>query len=53
MQTTIFLTKLLQEMRLGVLPVTPKFSDRVLNRLVRRPLGWRNWNSIGPASRSY
>jgi hypothetical protein len=30
-----FLTKLLREMRTGVLPVTPKQSDRVLNGLVR------------------
>jgi hypothetical protein len=37
-QTKIFLTKLLWE-RLGVLPVTPKQSDRVLNGLVRHPLG--------------
>jgi len=32
-----FLTKLLQEMRRGVLPMTPKQSDRVLNGLVRHP----------------
>jgi len=45
-----FLTKL-REMRPGVLPMTPKHSDRVLNRLVRHPFGRRNWNSKGPASR--
>jgi hypothetical protein len=33
----IFLTKLLREMRLGVLPVTPKERGRVLNGLVRHP----------------
>jgi hypothetical protein len=33
------LTKLLWEMRPGVLPMTPKQSDRVLNGLVRHPLG--------------
>ena len=38
----IFLTKLLREMRPGVLPVTPKQSDKVLNGLVRHPLGRRN-----------
>jgi hypothetical protein len=37
-----FLTKLLREMRPDVLPVTPKQSDRVLNGLVRHPLGRRN-----------
>jgi hypothetical protein len=37
-----FLTKLLQEMRPVVLPVTPKQSDRVLNGLVRHPLSPRN-----------
>ena len=37
-----FLTKLLQEMRPGVLSVTPKQSDRVLNGLVRHTLGRRN-----------
>ena len=46
-----FLTKLLQEMRPGVLPMAPKQSDRVLNGLMRHPLGQRNWNSKGPASR--
>ena len=46
-----FLTKLLREMRPGVLPTTPKRSDRVLNGLVRHPLGRRNWNSKVPASR--
>ena len=35
------LTKLLREMRPGVLPMTPKQSDRVLNGLVRHPLGRR------------
>ena len=37
-----FLTKLLREMRPGVLPMTPKQSDRVLNGLVRHLLGRRN-----------
>jgi hypothetical protein len=32
-----FLTKLLREMRHGVLPMIPKQSDRVLNGLVRHP----------------
>ena len=36
------LTKLLREMRPGVLPMTPKQRDRVLNGLVRHPLGRRN-----------
>ena len=36
------LSALLREMRPGVLPVTPKQSDRVLNGLVRHPLGRRN-----------
>jgi hypothetical protein len=35
------LTILLQEMRPGILPMTPKQSDRVLNGLVRHPLGRR------------
>jgi len=35
----IFLTKLLREVKPGVLPVTPKQSKRVLNGLVRHPLG--------------
>jgi len=34
-----FLTKLLREMRPGVLPLIPKQSDRVLNGLVRHALG--------------
>jgi hypothetical protein len=38
-------------MRPVVLPMTPKQSDRVLNGLVRHPLGLRNWNSKGPSSR--
>jgi len=42
MQTKIFLTKLLREMIPGVLPMTPKQSDRVLNGLVRHHLGQRN-----------
>jgi hypothetical protein len=46
----IFLTKLLREMRPGVLPMTPKQSDRILNVLVRHSVAWRNWNSKGPAS---
>jgi hypothetical protein len=47
-----FLTKLLQEMRPGVLSMTLKQSDRVQNGLVRYPLGRRNWSSKDPASRS-
>jgi hypothetical protein len=39
---TFFLTKLLWEMRSGVLSLTPKQSDGVLNGLVRHPLGRRN-----------
>jgi hypothetical protein len=39
---TMFLKTLLREMRPGVLPVTPKQRDRVLNGLVRHPLGRRN-----------
>ena len=46
-----FLTKLLREMRPGVLPMTLKQSNRVLNVLVRHPIGRRNWNSKGPASK--
>jgi len=46
-----FLTKLLREMRPGVLSMTPKQSDRFPNGLVRHPLGRRNGNSKGPASR--
>ena len=38
----MFLKKLLWEMKPGVLPMTPKQSDRVLNGLVRHPLGRRN-----------
>jgi len=38
----MFLTKLLREMRPGVLPVTPKQNDRVLYGVVRHPLGRRN-----------
>jgi len=37
-----FLTKLLREVRPGVLPMTPKQNDRILNGLVRQPLGRRN-----------
>jgi hypothetical protein len=44
-----FFKKLLREMRRDVLPVTPKQSDRVLNGMVRHPLGRRNRNSEGPA----
>jgi len=47
-----FLTNLLREMRPGVLPMTLKQSDRVLNGLVTYPLGQRNWNSKGPTSRA-
>jgi hypothetical protein len=48
----IFLTKLLQEIRSRVLPMTPKQSDIVLNGLVRHPFGRKKtWNSKGPASR--
>jgi len=43
-----FLTRLLWEIRPGVLPMTPKRSDRFLNGLVRHPLGRRKWNSKGP-----
>jgi hypothetical protein len=39
---TNFLTKLLREMRPGVLPMTPKQSDRVLNGLKSHPVGRRN-----------
>ena len=39
---TNFLTKLLQGMGPGVLPMTPKQSDRVRNGLVRHPLGRRH-----------
>jgi len=42
MQTKIILTKLLREMRPGVLPMTQKQSDRFLNGFVRQPLGQRN-----------
>jgi len=35
-------------MRPRVLPMISKQSDRVLNGLVRNPLGRRNWNSKGP-----
>jgi arginine/ornithine N-succinyltransferase beta subunit len=37
-----FLTKLLWEMRPGVLPMTLKQSDRILNGLVRHPLSRRH-----------
>ena len=47
-QTKIVLTKLLRERRPGVLPLTPKQSDRILNGLVRHPPGRRNWNSKVP-----
>ena len=47
----IFLTKLLREMIPGVLPMTPKETSRFLNGLVKHPLGRRNRNSKGPASR--
>jgi len=46
-----FLTKLLWEMRPGVLPLTPKQNDRILNGLVRHPLGWRSWYAKNPTSR--
>jgi hypothetical protein len=36
-----FLTKLIRDTRPGVLPVTTKQSDRVLNGFVRHPLGRR------------
>ena len=45
------LTKLLWELRPGVLPMTPKQRDRVLSGLVRHPLGRRNLNLKGPASK--
>jgi len=38
----IFLSKLLRDVRPGVLPMTPKQSDRFLNWLVRHHLGRRN-----------
>jgi hypothetical protein len=47
-----FLTELLREMRTGVLPITPKQSDRDLNGLVRHPLDRRNRNSKGPTWRT-
>ena len=37
----LLLTKYLREMRPIVLPMTPKQSDRVVNGLVRQPLGRR------------
>ena len=40
-----FLRKLIWEMKSGVLCMTPKKSDGVLNGSVRHPLGRRNWNS--------
>jgi hypothetical protein len=46
-----FFNKVLLQTRSGVLPMTPKQSDRVLNELARHPLGRRNWNSRSPASR--
>jgi histone-lysine N-methyltransferase SETMAR len=42
MQTKKILTKLLREMRPGVLPMNPTQSDRVLSGLVRYLLGRRN-----------
>jgi hypothetical protein len=42
MQTTIFLKKLLLNMRPGVLPVTPTHNNRVLNGLLRNSLGQRS-----------
>jgi len=36
------LTKLLREIRPGVLPMPPRQSDRVLNGLVRHSVGRRN-----------
>jgi hypothetical protein len=51
MQTKFFLTKLLREMRPSVLPMTSKQSDRILNGLERHPLGRRNYNPKGSASR--
>jgi hypothetical protein len=50
-QTKNYLTKLLREIRLGVLPMIPKRSDRVLNGLARHSLSRRKWNSKSPASR--
>jgi hypothetical protein len=38
----IFLTKLLREMRPGVLPMARKQSHRILDGLLRHPLGGRN-----------
>jgi hypothetical protein len=37
-----FLTKLLREVRTGVLPMTPKQSNRVVSGLVRHPLSQIN-----------
>jgi DNA-binding IscR family transcriptional regulator len=37
-----FLTKLLWEMRTGVLAMTPEQTNRTVNGLVRHPLGQRN-----------
>jgi len=48
---TNFLINLLGGMRPGVFPMTPKQSDRFLSGLVRHPVGQRNLNSKGPASR--
>jgi hypothetical protein len=42
------LRKLLRETRPGVLPVTPKQSDRVLSGLLRYPLGRSNWVPKSP-----
>ena len=44
----IFLNKI---MRPGVLPMTPKQSNGILNGLERHPLGRRKWNSKCPTSR--
>jgi len=51
METKFLLAKFLRETKSGLLSMTPKQSDRVLNGLVRHPLGRRNWNFKGPASR--
>ena len=45
------LTNFLREIRPGVFPMTPKQNVRILDGLMRHPLGQRNWNSKGPSSR--
>ena len=45
------LVKLLRETRHGVLPVTPKQSNRFMNGLASLPLSQRKCNSKGPTSK--